>query len=121
MLATIHPGSYLGSPMQYIQNIVQIHKAIIPRPMMKVVIGTNTILWFDAKNYPVTPTISDPKFIFYHEQQIYIAYRSVMTAAITPPAIDVFHSVEFGGCFYTCKKHQREIKQPITNIINIEI
>jgi hypothetical protein len=44
-----------------------------------------------------------------------------MIAAITPPAIDVFHSVEFGGCFLTCKKHQREIKQPNKNIVNIEI
>ena len=72
MLATIHPGSYCGYPIQYIQNIVQTHHAIIPGPMMKVVIGINTILWFDAKNYPVTPTISDPNFIFYHEQQINI-------------------------------------------------
>ena len=44
-----------------------------------------------------------------------------MIAAITPPAIDVFHSVEFGGCFLTCKKHQSETKTPIANIRNIEI
>lgn len=120
MLATIHPGTNYGSPIEYIQTIPKIHQAIIPEPRMTCIKGMTMILLFSLKNYPATPTISLPNLIFDQLQQMNITQKNVMTEAITPPAIDVFHSVEFTGYFQTYTKQKAEITLPIPNMRNRE-